>query len=282
MTSAPRDGDFELVTLRNGSRAVRSLSLGEVMHPSVGPWKEANLLYVEQLGLAQALAQPGASPLFIYDVGLGAATNAAAALECAKQLGTERRRELTLVSLERDLAPLRLALGDPDGFPFLAPWAAAAHALMQRGDVSPVDGVRWLLREGDALEQLSGAPAWADRVFFDPFSPASNPELWTVDAFTRVRQRCAKEVLLATYSAATPTRVALLLAGFYVGAGVGVGTKQETTIAALEPQRLVRPLDARWLERWKRSSARAPHGEVLTPEHERALLAHPQFAARIP
>jgi hypothetical protein len=37
----PRDGDFELVTLRNGARAVRHLGHGEVMHPSIGPWQEA-------------------------------------------------------------------------------------------------------------------------------------------------------------------------------------------------------------------------------------------------
>lgn len=42
----PRDGDFELVTLRNGSRAVRHLGHGEVMHPSVGPWQEALRIYV--------------------------------------------------------------------------------------------------------------------------------------------------------------------------------------------------------------------------------------------
>ena len=35
-----------------------------------------------------------------------------------------------------------------------------------------------------------------------------------------------------TYSAATPTRVTLLLAGFYVGSGVSTGMKGETTVAA--------------------------------------------------
>ena len=40
-----RDGDFELVTLRNGQRAVKSLTHGEVMHPSV-PTRN----YMETLG----------------------------------------------------------------------------------------------------------------------------------------------------------------------------------------------------------------------------------------
>src|SRR3954471_15974516 len=40
------DGEFELVTLKNGARAVRHLGHGEVMHPAGGPWAEANRLYV--------------------------------------------------------------------------------------------------------------------------------------------------------------------------------------------------------------------------------------------
>ena len=83
-----------------------------------------------------------------------------------------------------------------------------------------------------------------------------------------------------TYSAATPTRVTLLLAGFYVGAGSSTGTKGETTVAATQLQALESPLGARWLERWRRSSSRAPHGAPLTPEVETRLLAHPQWQPR--
>ncbi len=70
-----RDGDFELVTLRNGTRAVRHLGHGEVMHPSVGPWQEARALYVEQSRLGEKLQVEG-PPLHVWDVGLGAGTNA--------------------------------------------------------------------------------------------------------------------------------------------------------------------------------------------------------------
>jgi hypothetical protein len=74
-------------------------------------------------------------------------------------------------------------------------------------------------------------------------------------------------------------RVALLLGGFYVGAGLSTGTKRETTVAATAESTLVAPLGARWLERWQRSSARAPFGEsILSAEAERLLRAHPQFA----
>lgn len=274
----PRDGDFELVTLRNGARAVRHLGHGEVMHPSIGPWQEALRLYVDQPRLAERLRQPG-PPLVILDVGLGAATNAAAALTCARALGAERRRALELVSLEVDLAPLRLALADPQGFGFLQPWREAAEALMREGSWEE-PGLRWRLHLGNALSFLDRPLPPADLVYFDPFSPASNPEMWTEGVLTRVRERCREDgegALLMTYSAATPTRVTLLLAGFYVGAGVSTGTKGETTVAATRREALEAPLGARWLERWHRSSSRAPHGAPLTPEAEARLLAHPQW-----
>jgi tRNA U34 5-methylaminomethyl-2-thiouridine-forming methyltransferase MnmC len=274
----PRDGDFEVVTLRNGARAVRHLGHGEVMHPSVGPWQEALRLYVEQPRLSERLRQPG-PPLVIHDVGLGAATNAVAALTCARSLGAEQRRTLEVVSFEVDLAPLRLALADAAGFPFLQPFREAAEALMRDG-VWEGEGVRWRLLLGDAVPHLDGELPVADLVYFDPFSPASNPDMWTEGVLARVRRHCREDgdgTLLLTYSAATPTRVTLLLAGFYVGAGVSTGTKGETTVGATRRESLELPLGERWLERWKRSSSRAPHGAALTPEVESRVLAHPQW-----
>jgi tRNA U34 5-methylaminomethyl-2-thiouridine-forming methyltransferase MnmC len=273
----PTDGDFELVTLRNGARAVRHLGHGEVMHPATGPWQEAQRLYVEQPRLAERLSTPG-EPLVIHDVGLGAATNAVAALTCARGLGEARQRALELVSFEVDLAPLRLALADAEGFSFLRPFQEAAEALMREGHWE-APGVRWRLHLGDARGHLEGLPR-ADLVFFDPFSPASNPEMWTVPVLKRVRAACREDgegARLLTYSAATPTRVTLLLAGFFVGAGLSTGTKGETTVGATRLGALEAPLGERWLERWRRSSARAPHGEPLTPELEARVLSHPQW-----
>jgi hypothetical protein len=70
------------------------------------------------------------------------------------------------------------------------------------------------------------------------------------------------------------------LAGFYVGAGVAIGTKQETTVASTCLRALDKPLAAEWLGRWSRSSARAPHGEEFGVEVEQAVLRHPQFQPR--
>lgn len=276
--SDARDGEFELITLRTGSRAVRHLTSGEVMHPAVGPWEEARKLYVDQLDPLARLRVADGGPLRVLDVGLGAATNAVALLTAVREAGPFAR-PLEVVSLERDLAPLRLALADPEGFPFLRPWAEAAETLMACG-VWEGEGITWRLLHGDIHETLAQAGGGFEVVFYDPFSPKANPTLWTPSLLEEVRSTCrsdAKGAVLATYSAATPTRVSFLLAGFYVGAGVATGGKQETTVASTRPELLEAPLGARWLARWERSSARGPHGAELTEADEATVRAHPQL-----
>lgn len=282
-------GDFEVVRLAGGSSAIRERSSGEVMHPSVGPWREANELYVAQSGLTDKLALSG-PPLVLYDVGLGAAANLAAALHAARALGPARRRALHVESFERDLTPLRLALSHPAEFFHLQPFRAELLALVEAARFE-APGLSLRLRLGDAREGYAQAEAPADVVFFDPFSPASSSALWTPRALAALRARCKGALddttdgaTLYTYSAATPTRVSLLLAGFFVGVGAPIGTKVETTAAATRLGGLSQPLDARWLDRWRRSSARAPHGapeEWLGADEvglEARLLAHPQLA----
>lgn len=272
-----RDGDFELITLRSGSRAVRHVVHGEVMHPAGGPWQEANRLYVDQPQLSVRLSQQPQTPVRIFDVGLGAATNAIAALTCARAHGGQ----IEVHSFELDLAPLRLALRDTEGFPFLIPFHKAAHTLMQDGQWTE-PGIRWVLHHGDYLSCLDRAPGDAELVFYDPFSPQHNADLWTPSAFSALRSHCKSDgtgALLFTYSAATPMRVSLLLGGFFVGAGTSTGTKLETTAGATVRSSLANPLGARWFSRWERSSARAPIGaSVLSDEDEAAVRRHPQFS----
>src|SRR5690349_20990417 len=101
MSEAPRNPPaptHEVVRIRSGAWAMLDRASGEVMHPIEGPCAEAERLYVAASGLERRLGEPEPSPLVVLDVGLGAGSNAAAALRACLALPAGRR-PLSLVSI---------------------------------------------------------------------------------------------------------------------------------------------------------------------------------------
>ena len=105
-----RMGDYELHRSVHGFYSIRQISSGEIMHSVSAPSEEANQLYIEQSALAARLSTGTSKELVIWDVGLGAASNAMAAIHCFERChgGNNRAglRPLRLLSFEQDLDPL--------------------------------------------------------------------------------------------------------------------------------------------------------------------------------
>jgi len=132
----------------------------------------------------------------VLDVGLGAAANAIAALE--------RHEHIEIVSLERDLDALSLAL--------------ARRLSVSRRSGAPPPSRCCATERGARAPQVDAARRRRardphgegyDTVFHDPFSPEHNAELWTVDCFggagALLERRCWRR------TAVDATRVSLLL-----------------------------------------------------------------------
>lgn len=248
---------YTIVDTSSGARAVRDELSGEVMHPMLGA-AEAEQLYVAQSGLFGQLTKSSGGTVTLFDVGLGAGSNALAARRVAEsQPGPQPASVLDLVSFERDLSPLELALREPASFGLEGEPGEAARALLAHGR-HETPRTRWTLLHGDVLASLGQLTKSADLVFWDPYSPRMNPGLWTVGAFSALRARCAANATVFTYSASTTTRAAMLLAGFAVGIGEGTGRQRQTTVAAMSRAALAQPLGARFWERLERSTAPLP------------------------
>src|SRR5258708_6337256 len=207
---------YRVVRTRSGAAAVRDEVLGEVMHPVVGALREAVQLYATQSRLRERLLEPAEAPLVLFDVGLGAGSNALAARRISESLPAAGRR-LEIVSFERDTEALQLAL-DPSHAAELelaGEPGRAARSLLALGR-HETQRTRWRLLRGDALAALErgAAETACDVVFWDPFSPKANPELWTVRAFSALRSVCNPRAPLFTYSASTPAPSPLLLPTF--------------------------------------------------------------------
>ncbi|PKL38767.1 MAG: tRNA guanosine(34) transglycosylase Tgt [Candidatus Riflebacteria bacterium HGW-Riflebacteria-1] len=286
----PTLGDYEIVKFAQGFSSIRQRSSGEIMHSVNKPAEEAEKLYVEQSHLAERLLKtPGNdSELIVWDVGLGAATNAMAAVHCFEKTlaehGSEKMRSMRLISFECDLDPLTLACRDNANFHYLR--HGAPHHILRSGQWQHHSKLLlWELIKGDFLELFDKSPA-PDLIYYDPFSAKTDSALWTSEAFTRLFKSCGgRSVELYTYSAATAVRVAMLRAGFFVAEGMATGPKSATTVAfnqasgAGEHPEKPNLLDERWLERWRRSGSRFPPD---ISQHEKDQITqvieqHPQF-----
>jgi tRNA U34 5-methylaminomethyl-2-thiouridine-forming methyltransferase MnmC len=277
---------FRLVRLRNGKQSVHALDFGETMHPGLGPAAEAETLYVKQLRIAERLGGH-AGAFVVWDVGLGAAANALALLRATVDFGVP----LHMLSFDCGLAPLRFAISHHDALGYFAGYEQRVDRLLAAGSVQFLNrrqSVDWTAHIGDfpSLLRSSGAQ-WPKphAIFFDPYSPARNPAMWTAPLFADLFAMLdsARPCSLATYSRSSMTRAAMLLAGFRVGVGRATGFKEETTVAANVPEMVSAPLDRRWLERARRSDSAEPLRDAkyqkrpLSAETWARLAAHPQF-----
>jgi hypothetical protein len=234
--------------------------------------------------LLTARGTPGAAQeVVVFDVGLGGAANAVAALQTAQRLrqSAGKVRPLRVVSFESDIAAPRFALEHADTLVYLDGFESALRTLIDQRRWTSGDGLSWELREGDFPRLVEEEPSRADAVFFDPFSPRSNPAMWSVPLLENLYRcrRPGRPMALATYSSAFGVRAALLLAGFYVGDGPVLSGTRHATLASTDFSALQQPLDRAWLARWRRDHE--PWPPLTPPERHReireALLAHPQW-----
>ncbi len=276
---------FELVNVKSGVQSLRCRTTGEVFHPVVGPMIEARLLHVHQQRLIERAAE-GPGPFVIWDVGLGAAANAIAVIEAFEQhfQGTGSL-QVELHSFDETIEPLRFALGHAEALGYLAPHIQKVARLL--ADQTTPGPLQWKLHVADFRGLIKSAPLPAPHaILYDPYSAAKNPGMWTLVHFQNIRARLDDGVpcMLTNYTRSTAVRVTLLLAGFFVGHGDGVGEKDQTTVAANALKLIARPLDSTWLNRVRFSTKGAPLREgnpagSINKEDWSRLLEHPQFRA---
>ena len=287
--------EFELVALANGVVSLRATRNGQTFHPVVGPAAEARAVHLAGSRLLERVHAGGDREFTVWDIGLGAGANATAAIGCLKA-GYQGGGNVHLLSFDRTLDALSFALEHSAVLGYPGDYRTHMEALRRDGSVViPLSAagsrLHWRLYLADFPARLASPvllPA-PDAIFFDPYSPAVNAEMWTLELFTALHARLSPEApcLLTTYTRSTAVRVTLLLAGFYVGLGPSTGEKDQTTVAANDLVLLEEPLNCTWLEKKVYASTNAaPLRSGATPlaqapigggDYAR-LRAHPQFS----
>lgn len=252
----------------------------------VGPVAEAEALYVRQLELPRRVAECG-SEFVVWDIGLGAAANPITFLRSLINPAKVR-----IESFDHTAEPLAFALKQ-NQLTYLQGFEEPLATLIREGAVEfktdAQASTRWGLHLAD-FPQFLNSPAMdllpkPHAIFYDAYSPAKNPAMWTLPVFRKLREKLdpRRPCLMPTYSRSTILRVTLLLAGFFVGVGHATGEKEETTIAANSMGLIAEPLDRKWLFRARKSTSAEPlHTPVyrqspLSEETWEQLNRHPQF-----
>ncbi|PIN69727.1 hypothetical protein COV93_04325 [Candidatus Woesearchaeota archaeon CG11_big_fil_rev_8_21_14_0_20_43_8] len=211
------------IKTKDGSMTGFSDKYDEYYHSVTGAREEAVKKYAEPCRIADLARCPG--KIVILDFCFGMGYNSAAAIDSALEANPNCIIEIT--GLENDLDLLE-GLQEING-PFRSYGLikkAASELSIKEGNVAIN------LLPGDAAETVMSLTEFEfDVVFFDPFSPKRQPELWTEEIFTNIYVRMRDGGILATYSCARSVRDALRGAGFLVKDGPPVGRRGPSTLA---------------------------------------------------
>ena len=167
---------YELVETDDGTYTVYLQEYDESMHSISGAYEEAVLKHV----LPSKILEKNKETLSVLDVGFGLGYNILALI--VELYRRNYNGLLEIVSFEKDDSFLpameQVKFDDMKG---------RFYEIIKKAFLNKTYGfenISFSIMFGDArtsVKMLGGSEF--DAVFFDPFSPSKNPELWTVDFF---------------------------------------------------------------------------------------------------
>lgn len=263
------DTRFQLLQTDDGSLTLEELASGDTFHSGCGAISECEHVYLRNSDVFSRLSR--GEPTRVLELGFGTGLAfAVTALEAltqqtplhytaieARPLGVELMRQVLepslrprieqLVDSQRDAAE-RLLPG------LLTAWQSAIPALTQHvtskqliGEQSthepesrapqqlPIQltaACQLLMIIGDANLWQPEPTASFDAIYFDPFSPASNPQLWSEEYLARITALLSPEGRLVSYCVNSQVRRSLQRLGLQVERHPGPpGGKREVLVA---------------------------------------------------
>ena len=225
----------------------------------------------------------------IWDVGLGAASNAMAAIRCFEKSYAEKDanglRPLRLVSFEWDLDPLTLAAKNPGCFPHLR--HGAPYRILENGKWEHASGLlQWELLKGDFRDLIESASI-PDLIFYDPFSYKADAELWTARDLCANFQTLPAKISRALHLLRFDCRASFAFDGRVFCRRKASAPDPNQTPPSLSQERQepeTHPLSPqllgqKWLARWRRSGSKFPTTLPTEdrPHFEKLIETHRQF-----
>lgn len=212
--------DVPIVT-GDGSHTLLHPVLTQHYHSLQGSIQESEHIFID-LGLKACLSNISGRRVNVFEMGFGTGLNAL----LTWRLADEWKRDISYTGIEA--YPVERSVSDllnyedlvgKKGLSLLhnAPWTGGLLDLSDHFHFAKVNG---FLRDYEDHRQY-------DCVYFDAFSPGSQPELWTVDVFFKMAAMLNSGGYLVTYSSKGVVQRAMKEAGFEVEKHPGPGRKRE-------------------------------------------------------
>ena len=228
------DDQFHVVTTDDGSRTLYSSRDGETYHSESGAIAESQHVFVINSGVDQRLRQKQTTR--VMEIGFGAGLNFFLTVDIALKNGTK----LEYVAYENHLLPP--AIFDElqydrliESSLFKKTWNDFYRGQFEgrkKNFSHKIENVEFFLINERFGSESTQKQKMFNVIYFDAFSPHTNPELWTEGIFAHCKKRLETGGCLVTYCVKSSVQKDLRNAGFQVKKTAGpVGGKREVLIA---------------------------------------------------
>jgi tRNA U34 5-methylaminomethyl-2-thiouridine-forming methyltransferase MnmC len=219
--------EYELITTADGSHTLRIAGTSITFHSIYGAVGEAKIVFINP-----GLKDPHISTLEsvrIFDCGFGSGLNALLTL-----LHCVQTRQTVLYETVEPF-PINLTLIESLNYceQIAAPELKEAFHSMHAcgyGQRHKITDYFWIVKRKASVLSLRPDKHY-DLVYFDPFAPTVQPEIWSEAVFKNLYSCMAEKGILLTYSSKGEVRRTLSHAGFQVSKLAGPPGKKEITLA---------------------------------------------------
>jgi len=196
--------------------------------------------------------------LVILDVCFGLGYNTLTTLHYLREHPVDAKVTIYSPEFDRELVASLIDFKYPEAF---APFAPIIEQLSKRGSYRE-DQLEIILLFGDARQEIPRIPERVNLVYQDPFSPKKNPLLWTREYFASLKAIASNDLILTTYSSATPVRMGLYENGFLLYETPTTEVRKGT-VASLSPLDLP-PIDMELKKRRNPQAASLKDADYLS------------------
>lgn len=186
---------LEIITTSDGSHTLRNSELNETYHSVHGAMRESLHVFIH-CGLAYCIEKHRLKDVSVLEVGFGTGLNALLALQYAV------RNEVKIHYTSLEPFPLTEEFWSQLNYTEGAAEREQFRALHQApwDEVVSVTPDFSLLKIKSSLQDVH-LDRSHDVVFFDAFAPGKQPELWSLEALTKVITHLRQGGIFVTYSA---------------------------------------------------------------------------------